>query len=181
METGYNVSDCMTQDPITVNPNDSIMFCAKLMKKHNLGSLVVLDTQKAVGIITHDDFVYKAICEKIDCEEPVKKIMSKNIIRITPDVDIFKALEVMNANSIRHLPVISKSKLVGYLTLKDILKIEPTLFDIYADRIQLREEENKPLRHNEDEGICEICGNYSKKIRIKDGVAMCPSCKRENK
>ncbi len=180
METGYNVSDCMTQDPITIEVNKSIKDCAELMKKHNLGSFVVLDNQKPVGIVTQEDFVYKAICQKIDVDKPIKIIMTKEIINISPNVDIFKALEIMNANSIRHLAVISKGKLVGYLTLKDILKIEPTLFDIYVDRIELREEETKPSRHNEDEGICEICGNYSKRIKIYDSVAMCPSCKKDN-
>lgn len=180
MKTGYPVSDCMTQDPISTESTTTIKDCAKLMEKYNLGSIVVVDNEKLIGVVTHQDLVFRGIAKGIKPNSQINEIMSKNVMFISPKIDIFEALEVMNQNSIRHISVVNKGKLVGYLTLKDILKIEPALFDLYVDKIRLREEHNKPIPHYEDEGICESCGNYSRMLEEFDGQLICSDCK-ENK
>jgi len=181
MKTGYSVGDCMTEDPLTTSPDINIKDCAKLLKKHKIGSIVIVKKDKPIGILTNQDIVYRIVAQGVDFKQPISKFMSTNLIFIKPEDDIFDALEVMNKNMVRHISVCKKGKLVGYLTLKDILKIEPALFDLYVDKIDSRLGGNSnlnPLYQND--GICSICGNYAKKLINVNGTDMCPTCKKKD-
>ena len=72
--------------------------------------------------------------------------MATDIITTTPEEDIFEALRIMRDYNIRHLPVLHQGKFVGLVTMKDILKIEPDLYEILVEKIELREAERKPIR-----------------------------------
>ena len=83
----------------------------------------------------------------------------------------------MKEKNIRHLPVVSDGKMVGLLTLKDILKIEPQLFDLLVDKFEVREEERKPINNlPEKEGVCQECGKYAEELLDKEGTLICPNC-----
>ncbi|MBW2970751.1 CBS domain-containing protein [Candidatus Woesearchaeota archaeon] len=58
---------------------------------------------------------------------------------------MYDSLVLMRDYNIRHLPVVHKKELVGYLTIKDILKIEPQLFELIVEKFELREEHRKPI------------------------------------
>ncbi len=159
MKTGYKVSDAMTQEPIVVGPNDSVVDCAKMMKEHGVGGIIVEEKGKLVGICTEQDIVYNIVAdEKSASELKMKDIMCDNVRTISVDLDIFEALMKMRDFNCRRLPVVANDgKLVGMLTSKDVLKIEPQLFDLLVDTIELREEENKPVKVKEaDDEVDEI-------------------------
>jgi len=180
MKTGYSVGDCMTQDPLTIGPKKTISDCAKLMKEHKIGSIIVVENDIPIGIVTNQDLVFRAVAKGISYNTKIEKIMSSNVIQITPDLDIFEALDVMNKNVIRHISVANEGKLVGYLTLKDILKIEPALFDLYMNKMDARlggDNNLSPLYEND--GICSMCGNYSKKLFDINGTELCAICKNK--
>ena len=101
------------------------------------------------------------------------------MITISPTKDIYDALKVMRDFNVRHLPVLDKGKFLGFLTIKDILKIQPQLFEIIVEKFELREESRKPVfGGDENEGICEVCGNYSANIEeASNGSKVCPQCK----
>jgi hypothetical protein len=62
--------------------------------------------------------------------------------------------------------------------LKDILKIQPQLFELLVDKFEIREEESKPLHTEpEDEGVCQMCGKYAEKLFDKEGALICVDCK----
>ena len=110
----------------------------------------------------------------------VSDIMAKELITIAPDSDIYEALIKMRDLNIRHLPVMDGSKMIGLLTLKDVLKIEPQLFDIMVEKFELREESRKPIHHiSPNEGICESCGEYFEKLNKVDSSLLCDNCKAE--
>lgn len=69
--------------------------------------------------------------------------MEKDFPTIGPEKDIYDAIVLMRDKNVRHLPVMSKSTMVGFLTGKDVLKFQPQLFEVLADRIELREIERK--------------------------------------
>ena len=75
--------------------------------------------------------------------------------------------------------MIDTENFVGFLTIKDILKIEPQLFEIIVEKFELREEARKPVfGSDENEGICEVCGNYSSNLEeASDGSKVCSQCK----
>lgn len=142
IKTGVKVGDAMTMDPITISPSATIREAAQLMKKEDVGSLLVLEKGKLIGIVTEEDFTEKVLAEGLNPEKTkISEVMIKELITITPEVDLYDALLEMNDNKIRQLPVMNKNKMVGYITLKDILKIYPQLFELVAERYRIISEE----------------------------------------
>jgi signal-transduction protein with cAMP-binding, CBS, and nucleotidyltransferase domain len=174
MKTGFKVCDAMTRKPIVVSPNKSIEECCRAMTVENVGSLLIKDGEILTGIITDQDIVRKIIANGIDPKKAkVKEHMSVKLSTIHPDEDIFDALKLMSEANVKQLPVLDDKRMVGLLTQKDVLKIEPELFDLLVDKLQIREEENKPVGND---GVCEECGNYSQKLLARKGALVCLEC-----
>lgn len=179
METGYKVCDAMTEKPITVKPSSSLKDCAKLMARQKVGSLVIEEKGTFIGIITEQDFVRKVAAKGLSiARSKARDIMSTMLVKISPEQDIFEAMTAMRDYNVRHLPVVDNGQLLGLVTWKDILKIEPDLFDILVEKFELREEQRKPIyRQSEKEGECQSCGQYSDALRYVEGVQACPECR----
>ncbi len=183
MKTGINVVDAMTIRPVQVDSGMSIVECAKMMKSSHIGSLIIKEEGKIIGIITDQDFVRKVIAKELDPKKvKAGEIVKRNLISISPGKDIYDALKLMQDNNIRHLPVMDGGKMVGFLTIKDILKIQPQLFEIIVGKFELKEEERK-ISHAlgnipDSEGICNECGDYSPDISNVGGALLCKKCKK---
>jgi len=132
MEIGVKVGDVMTRNFISVKPDDSLKKCSKLMVKKRIGSLVVISKNELTGLITEKDILWTITKKSIkDLEEiKAKDIAKRKVITIRPSADIYDALKKMKKSKYRWLPVTRKKEVIGLLTLKDILKIEPSLFEI---------------------------------------------------
>lgn len=147
IKTGYTVGDAMTMNPITISSNKTLRDAAKIMKTEHVGSLLVTEDKQIVGIITERDIVKKAVAALGNPSlKKVKEIMATDLVTTTPDEDIFEAIRIMRDYNFRHLPVKHNGKIVGLITLKDILKIEPDLYEIMVEKIQVREAERKPIK-----------------------------------
>jgi len=64
--------------------------------------------------------------------------MAKDLLTISPRMDVFDAIRLMKDADVRHLPVIESGKLVGYITMKDILRIQPELFEILSEKFDMQ-------------------------------------------
>lgn len=168
----------MTSKPIVVAQTLSLEACAQMMAKHHVSTLVVKDSHKALGIITEQDVVRKVVAKKISPKEAVKKFMETKLITITPEQDIYEALLLMKDHNIRHLPVMDGKKMIGLLTLKDVLRIQPQLFDLLVEKFELREADTKLSLIPETEGICQLCGSYARDLSVQDSVRVCSMCRR---
>ncbi|MBI2559074.1 CBS domain-containing protein [Candidatus Woesearchaeota archaeon] len=99
---------------------------------------------------------------------------------MSPNDDIYDALIKMRDSNIRHLPVVENGKMVGLLTLKDVLKIEPSLFELLVEKFELREETRKPIdRVISREAICQGCGAYVENVTKVKGSLLCERCAAE--
>ena len=181
MKTGYKVYDCMTTKPIYVSSDASLEKCAKIMAQNHVGALVIKDNHKSIGLITEQDIVRKVVAKKINpLTKKVKDFMETKLATISPSDDIYDALIKMRDMNIRHLPVVDKGKMVGLLTLKDILKIEPQLFELLVEKFELREEKRKPIdRIISREAICQGCGAYVENVTKIKGSLLCERCAKE--
>lgn len=179
METGYKVCDAMTRLPIVVSPETNLEDCAKKMAENKVGSLLIKEKDKLLGIITDADMVRRVLAKGIDPKiTKVKEVMNTELTTISPEKDIFDALMLMKDKDIRQLPVMDGKKMVGLLTMKDILKIEPQLFDLLVEKMDIREEANKPIsRVSSSEGICQECGEYSDDLINVKGIRLCGKCR----
>jgi len=169
----------MTARPVYLSSDESVRRCAQEMERNHVGAIVIKDGDEIKGLLTEQDIVRKAVAKGMNpLEKKVSEIMEKNLVTVSPETDIFDALMKMRDLNIRHLPVVDGKKLMGLLTLKDILKIEPQLFELLVEKFELREEDRKPLQ-TENEGICQTCGEYSELLKSKGGVLICASCAKE--
>ncbi len=147
VSTGYTVADAMTQEPVVISPNKTLREASKIMAKEHVGALLVKEEDKIIGILTEQDIVRRGVAGTGNTAlKKVREIMETNLTTTTPDEDIFEALRIMRDYNIRHLPVMHGGKFVGLVTLKDILKIEPDLYEIMVEKIELREAERKPVK-----------------------------------
>ena len=151
MDTGVKVCDAMTIKPIVIGPTATVTQCAELMHQHKVGSLVVEEDGHLVGIITETDMVRGCLAPGKDPRQTIAKdLASEHVVTITPDIDIFEALNKMQDYDVRHLPVTDEGNLVGFITMKDILRIQPQLFELLADKLEIREGERKLQRAIEE-------------------------------
>ncbi|MFP4118599.1 MAG: CBS domain-containing protein [Candidatus Woesearchaeota archaeon] len=136
------VSEIMTRKPVVIQKGTSIKKAAETMKRFNVGSVPVLDKRKVVGFFTGDDMVFKVLAEgKVPSKTLVDEIMIQDVISITPASTVKEAMEMLAENDIKRLPVIDKEKnLVGFVTIKDILRIEPTMMDLAIEKIRFDED-----------------------------------------
>ncbi len=135
MQKYLSVRDAMTKMPISVGPNTLILECSKIMLKEDVGSLIIKEANILRGIVTEKDLVEKIIAKELDPKKTkVKEIMTKDVITIEPTKDIMQAIKIMTEKNIRRLPVVELDKLIGLLTVKDILKIQPEMFDIIIEK-----------------------------------------------
>ena len=182
MKIGVKVGDIMTRNFISVKPDTSLLECAKKMVKKRVGSLILEDNNQLKGIITQGDIIW-ALTKKSRRElSKIKasEIAPKKLVTIKPSADLYEALQKMNRTKYRWLPVTVKKNIIGFLTLKDILRIEPSLFDIASEVIQISEESEKLKRRKAgekfSEGVCEECGNFDVLYKV-DGRMICEGCR----
>ena len=178
MKSGIQVADAMTINVISVTSDFTLSECAKIMDSNHIGAVVVKDNGASLGILTEKDIVRKAVARGVSVKKAkVKDFMETELITINPDADIYDALIKMRDKKIRQLLVVKKNEIVGLLTIKDILKIEPQLFELIVEKFELKEESRKPInRIIPTEGICQECGEYSEKVREVKGTVLCESC-----
>lgn len=148
MRLGIKIGDVMTRGYVSIKPTTKVTECAKYMVKEKIGSLIVQEGAKLKGIITEKDII-RAISKKKNLSEiAAKDIMTRWLTTIKPEKDMYDALVLMKKRKIRWLPVVEGSKIIGLLTMKDILKIEPSLFDTIfeTERIKEEKEQNDSIR-----------------------------------
>jgi len=129
MDTGYKISDLMVQKVLATTPATTVRQCAKLMSDKKIGSLVVADDKKIMGIVTEQDMSRKVVAAGLDYEAPVSEIMTKKLVDIMPTDDIYTAMVRMSKYNIKHLPVVHGGKLVGIISFKDIIRANPSLIE----------------------------------------------------
>jgi len=127
------VKDKMTTNVATVPPNATVAEAAKLMQKHNVGSVPVTDGGNLVGIVTDRDIVVRNIAHDFDPKStPVSNIMTTNLVTVTPDATIDEVTQKMSAHQVRRIPVVENQKLVGMVSIGDVAT--DRRFDVEASK-----------------------------------------------
>ncbi|MDD3175324.1 MAG: CBS domain-containing protein [Candidatus Nanoarchaeia archaeon] len=138
------VAEMMSINPIKCRLEDNIVTVSKLMKKYNISSIVVCDENEVKGLITVDDIVQRVVANNENLETTkAKQVMTTDVVSVSPTKSVEEVIEVMNSNSISQLPVMQEKKLMGFVTMKDILRLEPALFDLFTKRLEDDEAERR--------------------------------------
>lgn len=113
------ISEVMTEAAATDRPDDSLRQAAGKMRAQQTGSLVVLDGEDLVGIVTERD-VLNAVATDVPLDTPVSEVMSKDLITVEPATSLREAARIMTERWIRHLPVLDGGRLVGIVSQRDL-------------------------------------------------------------
>lgn len=121
------VEDCMTKQLITFTPNQLIHDVIEKLLEHNIsGGPVVNDENEVVGMISEGDCmkeVRKGIYDNMPTlSDKVSDFMTKNVISISPETNVFEAADLFLEKKIRRFPVIKDGKLLGQISQRDVIK-----------------------------------------------------------
>lgn len=178
MKTGFLVQDVMTKNAVSIDAKESVLCAARIMQKEEVGSVMVLVDEQVAGIVTKEDIVFKVVAlDKDSSDTQIRKIMTRPVISISPEKDVFDAIVLMNKSRVKHLAVLKGELLVGQIALNDILRVEPELLEMAQDLMTLREEHEKPIRKRLIAGQCESCAKESSELLDVNHVLLCPACR----
>ncbi|WP_018613733.1 CBS domain-containing protein [Segetibacter koreensis] len=107
----------------SVSPDSSVYDALEVLESKNLGALVVVEDQTLIGIFTERDYARKVVLKGRSSKDTlVRDIMTDRPIYVTPDNTIDDCMQIMTDKFIRHLPVLDNSKLVGVISIGDVVK-----------------------------------------------------------
>jgi CBS domain-containing protein len=107
----------------SIDPDSSVYDALELLEENNLGSLVVVDRGRLIGVFTERDYARKVILKgKSSKETPVREIMTDRPIVVTPNASIEQCMQLMTDKHIRHLPVMDGDELVGIISIGDLVR-----------------------------------------------------------
>lgn len=108
---------------VSITPDVTVLDALKQMDEKNMGSMVVMENGKYIGLVTERDYSRKvALKGKSSATTPVREIMSTGLPRITPDNSVDTCMQIMSENNIRYLPVFENDELCGIISINDVVK-----------------------------------------------------------
>jgi CBS domain-containing protein len=118
------IEDIMSKDLVIGDIDDTISDIANLMREFDVGFIPIAEEQKIVGVVTDRDIVINALDNDADLETEIGKYITRNIISINKDESIETAIELMGQEKIKRLLVNDGDKLVGILSISDIINTD---------------------------------------------------------
>lgn len=106
----------------SVTSDQSVLEALKLMAEKNIGAVMVVDEDKLTGIFSERDYARKIILQDRHSDNtPVSDVMTPNVITIGPDQQLEECMIIMSDRHIRHLPVMEADKLIGIISINDVV------------------------------------------------------------
>ena len=123
MSTVKNILQKKGNAVYSIGPDKSVYDALEELEENNLGSLIVVENGKLIGVFTERDYARKVILKGRSSKETfVRDIMSSDPIFVNPDNTIDECMQLMTDKFIRHLPVLENDELVGVISIGDIVK-----------------------------------------------------------
>ncbi len=137
MNTIREILDKKGYDVWSVTPDTKIIDALKLMADKNIGALIVLEEEELVGIVSERDYARKvAIHGKSPHDTAVKEIMTQRVLFVPPERSAEDCMAIMNDKRVRHLPVYENDKLIGVVSIGDVVKAVITEKKIALEQLE---------------------------------------------
>jgi CBS domain-containing protein len=131
------MQDKSDKETYSVSPQAKVEQALALMADKNIGAVMVVDADQMVGIFTERDFARKAIVTgKCSLDTPVAEVMTQQMFTIQLDSSLEECMNQMTAHRIRHLPVMDKGRLVGMVSMRDVVEALITKKDSTIERLE---------------------------------------------
>lgn len=117
------LNDIFTRNVVTAGPAETLAAVAVRMQEHNVGTVVIVENQRPVGIVTDRDLALALGARRDSLSTEVQKVMTRHVLAIPEDTGIYTATKFMREREVRRLPIVDREdRLVGIVTLDDLLR-----------------------------------------------------------
>lgn len=125
-------------DVITMRPEQTIREAVRLLTEHNIGAIIVIGPSETrpVGIVSERDIIRKVASDETCFSDPVDTIMTRELVTGMPQDDLYSVAHTMTERRFRHLPIMDEGRLVGIISIGDVMKAQR---DAYRGEIDTRE------------------------------------------
>lgn len=125
------IKDIMVKDVITVELRESVKTAVGLMKKNEIGCLIVVEDGKPIGIVTERDMLNRVLMLGKNPEKTkVHNVMTRSLVSGKLDMEIIEAARLMFKRGIKKLPVVDRGRLIGLVTLTDLVYSQEVLTEM---------------------------------------------------
>ncbi|HYZ51110.1 MAG TPA: CBS domain-containing protein [Nitrososphaeraceae archaeon] len=178
MTTRVLVRDIMNSPVISASPHDTIKDIATKMKEERIGSIIIMENEKAVGIVTDWDIVSNAVIKDIKPTMVKASDIMQKLHTIEGEEGITEAARILRQHNIKRLGVIYKNRLVGIISASDVIAVTPDLVDVISEKASLMRGEIGRSAGNVS-GYCDECGEWSDLLQFDEGTFSCEECRGE--
>jgi len=123
MATARHLLDRKNRAIFSIGPDEPVLDAIRLMAEHRIGALLVMTGDELVGIVSERDYARKVILKgRSSADTPVSQIMSSPVVTVSMSNSVQECMQLMTARRIRHLPVVEGRKVVGMISIGDLVK-----------------------------------------------------------
>ena len=179
MTTRVLVRDIMNSPVISTSPQHTIKDIATKMKQERIGSIVIMENEKAAGIVTDWDIVSNAVVKDVKPSEVKASDIMQTLHTIEGEEGITEAARVLRQHNIKRLGVVYKNRLVGIISASDVIAVTPDLVDVISEKAAVMRGEIGRSAGNIS-GYCDECGEWSDLLQFNEGTFMCEECRGDS-
>jgi len=179
MTTRVLVRDIMNSPVISASPQHTMKDIATKMKEERIGSIVIMENEKAVGIVTDWDIVSNAVVKDVKPSEVKASDIMQTLHTIEGEEGVTEAARVLRQHNIKRLGVVYKNRLVGIISASDVIAVTPDLVDVISEKAAVMRGEIGRSAGNIS-GYCDECGEWSDLLQFNEGTFMCEECRGDS-
>jgi predicted transcriptional regulator len=178
MTTRVVVRDIMNSPVVSASPQDSVHDIAQKMKSEKIGSIIIMDKDKPVGLVTDYDIVTQGVAKDVKPSALKASDVMQDLHTIESQESITEAARLLRKHGIKRLGVIYKDRLVGIISASDVIAVTPDLVDVVSEKAgMIRGELGRPAA--KVSGYCDECGEWSDLLQYDEGTFICEVCRGE--
>ncbi len=180
MTTRVLVRDIMNSPVVSASPHDTIRDLAKKMKEEKIGSIVIMEKDKPVGIVTDWDIVSNGLIKDARPSKIKANDVMQDIHTIESEESITEAARQLRKHNIKRLGVVYKKRLVGIISSSDVIAVTPDLVDVVSEKAAIiRGELGIARQAGNVSGYCDECSEWSDLLQYDEGTFICEVCRGE--
>ena len=179
MTTRVLVRDIMNSPVISTSTEASIKDIAIKMKEEKVGSIVIMDKEKTLGIVTDWDIVSNAVVKDVKPSMLKSSDIMQQLHTIEGEEGVTEAARILRKHNIKRLGVVYKNRLVGIISASDVIAVTPDLVDVISEKSALIRGETGRSMGNVS-GYCDECGEWSDLLQYEEGTFTCEECRGES-
>jgi CBS domain-containing protein len=176
MTTRVLVRDIMNSPVISASTEASIKDIAIKMKEEKIGSIVIMDKEEPLGIVTDWDIVSNAVVKDVKPSLLNASDIMQQLHTIEGEEGVTEAARVLRKHNIKRLGVVYKNRIVGIISASDVIAVTPDLVDVISEKSALIRGETGRSMGNVS-GYCDECGEWSDLLQYNEGTFTCEECR----